>query len=48
MRDVRGMNRNPDSRRVFWYGLAVMLILIGIAAVLSIIFNPHTFPNTFS
>ena len=37
-----------DPRRVFWYGLTVMFILIGIAAVLSVIFNPRTFPNTFS
>ena len=42
------MNYNRDPRRVFWYGLTVMFILIGIAAILSVIFNPHTFPNTFS
>ena len=42
------MNYNRDPRRVFWYGLTVMFILIGIAAVLSVIFNPHTFPSTFS
>ena len=42
------MNCNRDPRRVFWYGLSAMFILIGIAAVLNVIFNPHTFPNTFS
>ena len=42
------MTFNRDPRRVFWYGLTVMLVLIGIAAILSVIFNPHTFPNTFS
>lgn len=29
-------------------GLSEMFILIGIAALLSVIFNPHTFPSTFS
>jgi putative membrane protein len=29
-------------------GLSAMFILIGIAAVLSVVFNPHNFPNTFS
>jgi putative membrane protein len=42
------MTYNRDPRRVFWYGLTVMFILIGIAAILSVIFNSHTFPNTFS
>ncbi len=42
------MTHNPDPRRIFWYGLSVMFILIGIAAVLSVIFNPHSFPTTFS
>ena len=42
------MNYNRDPRRVFWYGLSAMFILVGIAAVLSVIFNPHTFPSTFS
>ena len=42
------MNHDHDPRRVFWYGLTVMFILIGIAAILSVIFNSHTFPSTFS
>ena len=42
------MNYNRDPRRVFWYGLTVMFILIGIAAIISVIFNSHTLPNTFS
>ncbi len=42
------MTHDQDSRKVFWYGLSTMFILIGIAAVLSVIFNTHTFPNTFS
>ena len=42
------MNSYNDPRRVFWYGLTTMFILIGIAAVLSVIFDAHTFPNTFS
>ncbi len=42
------MNSYNDPRKVFWYGLTTMFILIGIAAVLSVIFNAHTFPNTFS
>ena len=42
------MTYNPDPRRIFSYGLTTMFILIGIAAVLSVIFNPHTFTNTFS
>ena len=42
------MTYNRDPRRVFWYGLTFMFILIGIAAILSVIFNSHTFPNTFS
>ena len=42
------MPYNHDPRNVFWYGLAVMFILIGIAAILSVIITPHTFPNTFS
>ena len=42
------MNYNRDPRRVFWYGFTMMFILIGIAAILSVIFNPHTFPSTFS
>ena len=33
------MNYNRDPRRLFWYGLTVMFILIGIAAILSVIFN---------
>ena len=36
------MNYNRDPRRLFWYVFTVMFILIGIAAVLSAIFNPHT------
>ena len=42
------MTYDRDPRRIFWYGLTVMFILIGIAAILSVIFNPHNFPNTFS
>ena len=42
------MNQSYDPRRMFWAGLSVMFILIGIAAVLSVIFNPHSFPTTFS
>ncbi len=42
------MPYNHDPRNVFWYGLTVMFILIGIAAILSVIITPHTFPNTFS
>lgn len=42
------MNHNYDPCRVFWYGLTVMFILIGIATIISVIFNSHTFPNTFS
>ncbi|MGC8562133.1 MAG: SHOCT domain-containing protein [Thermoplasmata archaeon] len=42
------MTYTRDPRKVFWYGITVMFILIGIAAVLSVIFSPHTFPNTFS
>ena len=38
------MSHHSDPRRIFWYGLSAMLILIGIAAVLSVIFNPHSFP----
>ena len=41
------MNRNPDPRRIFWYGLPVMFILIGIAAVLGVIFNPNRFPTYY-
>ncbi|MGC8618193.1 MAG: SHOCT domain-containing protein [Thermoplasmata archaeon] len=41
------MTYNRDPCRVFWYGLTIMFIPIGIAAVPSVIFNPHTFPNTF-
>ena len=42
------MTHSYDPRRMFWAGLSVMFILIGIAAVLSVIFNPHSFPTTFS
>ena len=42
------MNQSYDPRRMFLAGLSVMFILIGIAAVLSVIFNPHSFPTTFS
>ena len=42
------MNQSYDPRRMFWAGLSVMFILIGIAAVLSVISNPHSFPTTFS
>ena len=42
------MTYNRDPGRIFWSGLTVMFILIGIAAVLSVIFNPHSFPNTSS
>ncbi|MEM3191937.1 MAG: hypothetical protein QW292_07585 [Candidatus Parvarchaeota archaeon] len=42
------MHHNPDPRRIFWYGLSVMFILIGIAAVAGVIFSPHSFPTTFS
>ena len=41
------MANNPDPRRVLWYGLSAMFILVGIAAVLSVIFNNYTFPGTF-
>ncbi|MDA8055495.1 MAG: SHOCT domain-containing protein [Thermoplasmatales archaeon] len=37
------MTRTSDPRRIFWTGLAVMFILIGVAAVLDVIFNPHNF-----
>ena len=37
------MSHHSDPRRIFWYGLSAMLILIGIAAVLGVIFNPHSF-----
>ncbi|MGC8645572.1 MAG: SHOCT domain-containing protein [Thermoplasmata archaeon] len=42
------MEYDRDPRRVFLYGLTVMFILIGIAAVLSVIFNPHNYPSAFS
>ena len=42
------MNQSYDPRRMFWAGLSVMFILIGIAAVLSVISNPHSFPTTLS
>ena len=42
------MTHSYDPRRMFWAGISVMFILIGIAAVLSVIFNPHSFPTTFS
>ena len=41
------MTHDNDARRVFWYGLTTMFILIGTAAILSVMFNSHTFPNTF-
>ena len=41
------MNRNPDPRRIFWYGLSAMFILIGIAAVLGVIFHPRSFPTYY-
>ena len=42
------MTITNDARKVFLYSLSVMFILIGIAAVLSVIFSPHSFPNTLS
>ncbi|MGC8699313.1 MAG: SHOCT domain-containing protein [Candidatus Acidifodinimicrobium sp.] len=41
------MTYNRDPRSIFWYGLAVMFILIGIAAILSVLVNPHAYPTTF-
>ena len=38
------MNHHSDPGRIFWYGLSAMFILIGIAAVLGVIFNPHNLP----
>ncbi|MEM0134601.1 MAG: SHOCT domain-containing protein [Thermoplasmatales archaeon] len=42
------MSSSLNPRRIFWYGLSVMFILIGIAAVAGVIFSPHSFPPTFS
>ncbi|MEM0133889.1 MAG: SHOCT domain-containing protein [Thermoplasmatales archaeon] len=42
------MTHNPDPRRIFWYGLSIMFILIGVAAVAGVILSPHSFPTTFS
>ncbi|MEM0135116.1 MAG: hypothetical protein QXU18_07825, partial [Thermoplasmatales archaeon] len=36
------MGYSHDSRRVFWYGIAALFILVGIAAVLGVIFNVHS------
>ncbi|MEM0140602.1 MAG: SHOCT domain-containing protein [Thermoplasmatales archaeon] len=37
-----------DPRRMFWYGLTVLFILIGIAVVVGAIFNQHNFYYTFT
>ncbi|MCL4333381.1 MAG: SHOCT domain-containing protein [Candidatus Thermoplasmatota archaeon] len=37
------MTSNRDPRRIFWTGLAIMLVLIGVAAVLGVIFNTHNY-----
>lgn len=37
------MTSYNDPRRIFWIGLSIMFILIGIAAVLGVIFSPHNF-----
>ena len=42
------MNERFSASRSMMIGLTVMFILIGIAAILSVIFNSHTFPSTFS
>ncbi|MEM0050790.1 MAG: hypothetical protein QXW39_09720 [Candidatus Bathyarchaeia archaeon] len=42
------MTHNPDPRRIFWYGLSIMFILIGIAAVLGVVFNSHSFPAYYN
>ncbi|MEM3191099.1 MAG: SHOCT domain-containing protein [Candidatus Parvarchaeota archaeon] len=37
-----------DPRRMFWYGLTVLFILIGIAVVVGAIFYQHNFYYTFT
>jgi hypothetical protein len=37
------MTSYRDPRRIFWIGLSIMFILIGVAAVLGVVFNPHNF-----
>ena len=39
------MSAMHDPRRIFWTGLAIMFILIGIAAVIGVIFYPHSAPT---
>jgi hypothetical protein len=42
------MTNNHNLRRVFLYRFSAIFILIGIATLLGVIFNPHNFPDTFS
>ncbi len=37
------MNNYSDPKRILWLGVSIMLVLIGIAAVLSDLFNSHSF-----
>ncbi len=37
------MNNYSDPKRIFWLGISIMFVLIGIAAVLSVLFNSHSF-----
>ncbi|MEM3192411.1 MAG: hypothetical protein QXV17_11115 [Candidatus Micrarchaeaceae archaeon] len=41
------MTQDSYPRRVFWYGLSIMFVLLGIAAVLGVVFNPHSFPTNY-
>ncbi|MEM0159917.1 MAG: hypothetical protein QW393_04140 [Candidatus Micrarchaeaceae archaeon] len=42
------MTHSSGPRRIFWYGLSIMFILIGIAAVLGVVFNSHSFPAYYN
>lgn len=41
------MNDGDDYRKIFWIGLAIMFILIGISAVIGVLFNVKSYTTNY-
>ena len=41
------MNNEDDYKKIFWIGLAIMFILIGISAVIEVLFNVKNYTTNY-